>query len=56
MFRGEQVPVLFLSVETIPATQRISHRLSVPVDARVISIHRLAAGAQPVATTENGSG
>jgi GntR family transcriptional regulator len=41
LFNGEQTSVRFLSVRTIPATQRISDRLGVPVDARVISIRRL---------------
>ncbi len=41
MFRGEQVSVRFLSVKTIPVTERICRRLSVPANAKVISMRRL---------------
>jgi len=41
LFNGERTSVRFLSVRTIPATERISRRLGVPVDGKVISIRRL---------------
>ena len=41
LFDRERTSVRFLSVKTTPATQRISRRLGVPVDGKVISIRRL---------------
>ena len=41
LFNGERTSVRFLSVRTIPATQRISRNLGVPAGGKVISIRRL---------------
>jgi len=41
LFNGERTSVRFLSVKTVPATQRISRKLGVPIDGKVISIRRL---------------
>lgn len=41
LFNDERTLVRFLSVKTMPATPRISRKLAVPTDDRVISIHRL---------------
>lgn len=41
LFNGEHTLVRFLSVKTMPATARISQRLEVPVDDRIIAIRRL---------------
>jgi GntR family transcriptional regulator len=50
LFNGERTSVRFLSVRTIPATERISRRLGVPVNGKVISIRRLLLrDRQPVA-------
>ena len=50
LFSNERTLVRFLSVNTMPATPRISRRLSVPAGDRVISIRRLLLrDGQPVA-------
>lgn len=50
LFNGERTAVRFLSVRTMAATQRISDKLGVPVDDKVISIRRLLShDGQPVA-------
>ncbi len=50
LFNGERTSVRFLSVRTMAATQRISQRLGVPIDGKVISIRRLLTrDDQPVA-------
>jgi len=50
LFDGERTDVHFLSVKTTPATGRISRRLGVAVDDKVISIRRLLSrDGQPVA-------
>ena len=41
LFSRERTSVRFLSVRTMPATERISRSLGVPVGAKVISIRRL---------------
>jgi GntR family transcriptional regulator len=41
LFSGERTSVRFLSVKTTPATERISGKLGVAVDDKVISIRRL---------------
>ena len=50
LFNGERTSVRFLSVKTTVATQRISQKLGVPVDGKVISIRRLLSrDGEPVA-------
>jgi GntR family transcriptional regulator len=50
LFDGERTSVHFLSVKTTPATARISRRLGVAVEDKVISIRRLLSrDGQPVA-------
>ena len=50
LFNGERTSVRFLSVKTTAATQRISQRLGIPVDDKVISIRRLLSrDGEPVA-------
>ncbi len=41
LFNGEHTLVRFLSVKTIPATARISQKLGVAIDGKVIAIRRL---------------
>ncbi|MBN1656805.1 MAG: GntR family transcriptional regulator [Anaerolineae bacterium] len=41
LFNDRRTRVRFLSVKTMPATPRISRKLGVPVDDKIISIHRL---------------
>ncbi len=50
LFNDENTVVRFLSVRTTPATARVSQRLGVPMDDKVISIRRLLSrDGQPVA-------
>ncbi|MCX7669573.1 MAG: GntR family transcriptional regulator [Anaerolineae bacterium] len=50
LFNDERTTVRFLSVKTAPATARISQKLGVPVEAKVIFIRRLLSNeGEPVA-------
>ncbi len=50
LFNAENTVVRFLSVRTTPATVRISEKLQVPIDDKVISIRRLLSrDGEPVA-------
>ena len=50
LFTNEHTSVRILSVKTVPATSRISLKLALPLDAKVISIRRLLAlGTEPLA-------
>jgi GntR family transcriptional regulator len=50
LFGNDQTSVRMLKATTMPATSRISQKLALPADAKVISIRRLLTlGAEPVA-------